>query len=265
MQLPLSSKGSFRTLLLGLCTCITVGVFISVGLSKTSHAAPDPWKPYPILESCTRADQQYASMFFNIYRIDDWAQAYHERVDGIIEEYLKPPEKIDCLNPVILPLNPVSALSSLASELPPWQNPAELANLDRNDYGIVLLEYLRLYECAMADHNLFLPMDVIRERFEDDAGGGPLATYINGFVFESLLKEMKRRQRIIVEEVATARPTLERALLIVTGFTRLSPIDAELECLQRASLDLRNGLGLAADASVCLPKAWDVKDPLRDL
>jgi hypothetical protein len=252
---------------IGICTCAAVGVLMAVGTGKVTHAAPDPWKPYPILESCTRDDAQYATMFFKTEDFVDWPAKYHTRVNEIIEEYLKPPEIIACLNPVLIPLAASSKLYALASELPPWQDPTDLAQLDRNDYGIVLLEYLRIYECALFDHNFgpYLVMEIIQERYEDEAGGGPLPLIIDDFLFEDLKKEIRFRRRLIEQEIATARPALERALIVISSLTRLSPLDAELECLQRASLDLRNGLGLAADASVCMPKGWDVKDPLRDL
>ena len=240
-------------------------LLIITSRNNTSLAAQAPWKPYPILESCSRSDAQYASLYFNTEDFYDWPEKYHEAVNAVIEEYLEPPQTIDCLNYDILPLSNFSTLGAMAAALPPWQDPTDLAELDRNDIGIVLLEFLRVYECAMTDHNFFLPMDVIQERFEDEAAGGPLPFIIANFRFEDLLKEMGKRRRVIVEEIATARPTLERALVIVSSVIRLSFLDAELECLQRASLDLRNGLALAADASVCMPKGWDVKDPLRDL
>lgn len=231
-----------------------------------SFAAPPAGKPYPILAPCTRYDDRYASMFFKTEKFDDWPDVYHERVGEVIEEYLEPPETIQCYDQILIPLGPTSALGQLASELAPWQDPADRAKLDRNDVGIVLLEFLRMYECALVDHNYYLPMDVITERFEEEAGGTtPLPTVIEDFTFDALLKEMGRRRKIITEEVVTSRAALQRVLMVISGVTRLSPIDAELECLQRASLDLRNGLGLAADASVCMPRAWDTKDSLRDL
>ena len=259
-------NGISRTLFAIVSMLIAIGsLLIITSRNNISLAAQDPWKPYPILESCTRADAQYAGLFFNNEDFDDWPEKYHEAVDAVIEEYLDPPQTIECLDPNILPINQFTSIYALAAVLPPWQDPVDLAELDRNDVGIVLLEFLRVYECALADHNFFLPMDVIQERFEDEAAGGPLPFIIANFRFEDLLKEMGRRRRVIEEEIATARPTLERALVIVSSVIRFSFLDAELECLQRASLDLRNSLALAADASVCMPKGWDVKDPLRDL
>jgi len=266
MRFPYIYKGSSRLLATLLCTAV-IGVFFLRGSKDTSFAAPDPWKPYPILESCTRDDAQYATMFFNTNAFIDWPEKYHTAVNEIIEEYLQPPTSIACFNQVLIPLDASSKLAALASTLPPWQDPGDLAMLDRNDYGIVLLEFLRIYECALFDQNFhpYLVMDIIREKFEAAAGGGPMSFVLEDFVFEDLEREIIYRKRIIEQELATARPALERALVVVSSLTRLSPIDVELECLQRASLDLRNGLGLAADASICMPKGWDVKDSLRDL
>lgn len=178
---------------------------------------------------------------------------------------MQPPEEIACLEENILPLDSSSALGVIAQSLPPWQDPNDFARLDRNDVGIVLLEFLRVYECALVDHNYYLVLDVIEERFREEAGGGPLPRVVPSFDYQELIVEMERRRKIILQEMTVARPALERALQIITSIARLSPLDAEMHCLQRASLDLRNGLGLASDASVCLPKGWDAKDPLRDL
>jgi hypothetical protein len=256
-----SSGNNMRTVSTLLVTCT---LLITFGLQETS-AAPPQGKPYPILEPCSRYEPLYSSLFFKTEKFDDWPEKYHETVNEVIEEYMQPPEAIECLEPILLPLEATSALGGIARSLPPWQDPNDFALLDRNDVGIVMLEFLRVYECALVDHNYHLVLDVIEERFTEEAAGGPLPTVIQSFNYQELLKEMERRRTIILQEISVARPALERALQIITSIARLSPLDAEMHCLQRASLDLRNGLALTSDASVCLPKGWDAKDPLRDL
>ena len=68
----------------------------------------------------------------------------------------------------------------------------------------------------------------------------------------------------IVEELATTRDTMHRLLSLIGGMERMRILTAELECVQRASLDARNAFGLAAETASCLPRVWDHKDPLRD-
>ncbi len=65
--------------------------------------------------------------------------------------------------------------------------------------------------------------------------------------------------------MATARPTLERTLSIIGGLDRLNLLKLDIECLRRASLDLRNTLGLVAEAASCMPRSWDVRGSLRDM
>jgi len=241
-------------------------VFISVGQKEISHAEWESWKTYPILESCSRNDEEYKNFYFNTEDFEDWPDSYHDMVDDVIDEYInpEPDEAIECIDGELMPLGADSKLLEMAEMLPPWQDSDDLDKLDRNDIGIVLLEFLRVYECALVEHSFFLPIDIAQEHF-DELALAPDPSVIADLLFGDLVSEIAFHSDIISKEIATARPTLERALAIVSSLTRLGPLSAELECLQRASLDLRNGMGLAADASVCLPKGWDAKDPLRDL
>ena len=68
----------------------------------------------------------------------------------------------------------------------------------------------------------------------------------------------------IDNELLTARPALQRALIIAGGYGRLARLDKELQCIQRASLDYRNVFAVVAETSSCLPRNWGAKDPLRD-
>lgn len=45
---------------------------------------------------------------------------------------------------------------------------------------------------------------------------------------------------------------------------RLRPLEAELECMQRMSIDIRNIAALSAETSACMPRTWYAKDALRD-
>ena len=210
---------------------------ICIGCLTTVLAAPYAYaqERYPILAPCTRDDPRYAALFFNTEHFDDWAEKYHEAVDEVVEEYLEPPGDIQCDEDILLPIDgATSAMGAMAQKLPPWQDPTDRAKLKRSDVGIVLLEHLRLYECALSEHYYYLPVDVIQEKFLDFSGGTfPLPKFVPGFDLLELIAEMERRREIIRNEIVIARPTLERALLLLNALTRLMPLDAELQCLQR--------------------------------
>jgi len=174
----LRNEQNTKTLSVLIIVCI---LGLAVGIRGHSLAAPPQGKPYPILEPCTRYEPLYSSLFFKNEKFDDWPEKYHEKVREVIEEYMQPPETIECLEPNILPLESNSALGDIALSLPPWQDPNDFAKLDRNDVGIVLLEFLRVYECALVDHNYYLVLDVIEERFKDEAGGGPIPAIVPSF------------------------------------------------------------------------------------
>ncbi|MDA1208757.1 MAG: hypothetical protein O2904_01850 [bacterium] len=232
----------------------------------TVKAAPEVGQRYPILAPCSRYEDRYTDVadFLNM-QFEDWDDIYHEQISAAIEEYIKPAEEIKCTQDNLLPVSAGSAIGRIARSLPPWAEPDEFAKLKRTDIGSVLLEYLRTYECAMTDHNFFLPIDIITQKFEEAAGGGPPLQFIRGFSLMSVAAEMGARRIKMMEEFAISRPSLERSLMVVSGIGRLGPIDAELQCLQRGSLDLRNALALGADAAMCLPRVWDARDVLRDI
>ncbi|HLD78804.1 MAG TPA: hypothetical protein VJB16_07285, partial [archaeon] len=144
---------------------------------------------------------------------------------------------------------PPPMLRSLAQELSPWKEGIRLSD---SDTPAVLLEYIRVFECAMRERGHSLPIKVLEEAQE------PLNQM-------ELSRKTTQEDAIIERELATARATLERTLTMLGGFNRLRPLALDLECLKRTSLDLRNVLGLTADTSACLPRAFDARGSLRDL
>lgn len=82
--------------------------------------------------------------------------------------------------------------------------------------------------------------------------------------FSGLMEQFLDRSAIINEERVVARVTLHRVLTLIGNFGRLRPLEAELECTQRLSLDIRNISALTAETSSCLPRIWNAKDVLRD-
>lgn len=194
---------------------------------------------------------------FKDIAFDQWPQTYHGTVSGVIDahlEKLRNPSTADITctaddYPSMIRAN--GALQSLASRLAPWKSksPSEL------ELGPVLLEYLRTYECALQEKRYFLPTS----QQSSSSSSGPQIGY------GRFVNEEQDDASVISRELATARPLLERTLSIVGGMDRLQPLSLDIECIRRASLDLRNTLGLTAEAAACMPRAWDVRGSLRDL
>jgi len=214
---------------------------------------------YPILAACTRLDAVYDDLFYDDRVFDEWPDAYHGTVDAVISESLGAAE-IACDAETYAALQTAGpALRAMAEKLPPWKDPANLERLHAGNLGHVLLEYLRVYECALVEYRFFLPVEA---KLEYELGLSPVpGPYLE---FINIAGEMLRRDDIIERELQTARPALERALGMLGTGNRLRPLQLDIECLQRASLDIRNASALAAEASTCLPRLWDAKDPLRD-
>ncbi len=140
---------------------------------------------------------------------------------------------------------PSGALRAIGEMIPAWKN--RLGDLHESDMSSVLLEFLRVYECSM---NEYLEKFPVMDR-----------TNMTG----TFLEQQGRIAETVRREEAVSREALVRTLGLIGGFDRLQPLNVDIECLKRASLDLRNVTGLTADVSSCLPRAWDAKGSLRDL
>lgn len=214
----------------------------------------------PILTPCSRFTEGFSDLSFDSWNFDEWAQTYHQKVGEIVEEHLgsfSSPAKCDAATGgESLPAGP--KLAELAQKLPSWRSrPAS-----QTEVGSVLLEYLRAYECALEERIYFLHPDALEFlRSEMEASGSASSEIYLSQIFS----EASAEDDVILHERATARPTLERTLATVAGLVRLLPLNGELQCIERTSLDIRNALALSAEASACLPRIWNTKDPLRDL
>ncbi|TSC58595.1 MAG: hypothetical protein Greene041619_469 [Candidatus Peregrinibacteria bacterium Greene0416_19] len=182
--------------------------------------------------------------------LEQWVLTYHNDLRRIVSAHLRPQSPI-CTGNVTSP--PSQDLRTLAAKLKPWKTPAAMQALTEQDMGAVLLEYLREYECAMREARDFLPADIA-------TAFGSL-TPLTG---AGLAGEGIRRASIIQQELSIPRAALHRTLLFLAGTERLQPLSMNLACLERASLDIRNVLGLAAETSACLPRIWDARGSLRN-
>lgn len=205
------------------------------------------------LAPCAADGSIFADLPFN-----EWQDAYHGRVQEVVEAHMETLNEtttlpLQCTADDYSQLVPASqALRRVASELPAYSN--SLGNLSEVDMAPVLLEFLRVYECSMKQREEYLSIYVPREFSRTE-------TMSLGDFFE----EKARQKKIMDEEMRVSRPALERTLGLISGYDRLRPLALDIECIKRASLDLRNVLGLASDASSCLPRIWDTHGSLRDL
>lgn len=227
------------------------------GRSPTEH---------PILAECSRFDRRYDALGFRTSSILTWPDEYHKNVNAVIEEYMGPLKlKCDAGSYEAL-LQPGTALQSLARSLPSWNDPRVVVS--RFDTPRVLLEYLRVYECALHEFDTFSLLMTREEEFAElvESYGGDVDVALANweYQFPDLAQDSAQRTNLITKELDLARRTLTRTLSMMSAYERLKPLEAELECMQRMSLDARNIAALMAETSSCLPRVWNAKDPLRD-
>lgn len=237
------------------------GLLATLALSGCGLMEPDAGNNILKLPECSGRDTVFATL-----NIDSAVDVYHSTVSRVIDAHVNDVadingQALECTaNEYRGLVEPTEELRSLAQQLPEW---GPTRDLSEADLGPVLLEYLRTYECALLHRGQFLSVYILRE-------DGDQTTAVDGSIGQTmnranLTEEQLRQQTLIDHEIKTARPTLERTLAYLGGIDRLQPLTAELECLKRASLDLRNAMGLIAESASCMPKIWDARGSLRDL
>lgn len=213
-----------------------------------------------ILTPCSRFTKSYMQLPFRDGDFAEWPKSYHKTAAAVIEEHLqsfaRAPKCEATTGNDVLPAGP--ELKKLAGKLPGWKN----AEVSQWEMSSVLLEFLRAYECSLQERLYFLHPDALNELESKLEAAGESTENI---ALTQLIDETSEEDRVIAMELATARPTLNRSLAVLAGLSRLLPLHTELQCIERASLDIRNALALGAEAGACLPRIWNAKDPLRDL
>lgn len=263
----------------GVASALALGVF--VGTMQTTAQSPEVGVPEfsgkdptesPILAPCSRFADNYDDLGYTDTHIEEWPDLYHDTVAKIVTESLDSP-KISCTaDDYEALLKAGDELKKLAKKLPPWKDTD--TEVSRFDLPRVLLENLRIYECALVEFRQFLHYDTAAENFDEEKerqekeeGRSPDDTTVISFFkffFSDLMTETSKRAETIKRERAIARRALNRTLTLIGTMDRLRPLEAELECMQRMSLDVRNIAALSAETSSCIPRTWNAKDTLRD-
>lgn len=225
-------------------------ILMTIVVHSTEAAA---WElPYPRLGTCTRK----ATPIFRDIPYAEWKTAYHTTTQNILQALYESRWETSAQN-CTEPAAP-AGLEQLARNLEPWKK-GEHAPFTAADTPPVLLEHLRVYECALIERAVFLPMHIRDEEYERRRG-----REANPLFFPQLMSLTFEQLQDILKELRTARPTLEQALTLVAPLGSVNGLRRNLECIQRASLDIRNALALAAEATACLPRTWNPQDVLRD-
>ena len=225
------------------------------------------------LAPCSAQGSVFADLPFK-----DWPSTYHSTVDVIIKEHLEMTQDIgkkqlDCTAANTLSVLPPSfPLNLLAATLPPWESPERSGTLSELHAAAVLKEYVRVYECANLERRESLAVRVNeRENGTVGSGSGTTGSGVSGSGGQRtgwergpFQKEEDIQLAQINRELAIARPALERTLDVLGSIDQLLPLAIETECIKRASLNLRNAVGLLSDALSCSTKIPG-KSSLRDL
>lgn len=217
------------------------------------------------LSPCTAEGTTFAEL-----ELKDWAPTYHRRVGEVVDEFFQQESDdmvIDCKtldegdgSP---PAPAGSALLALARDLPPWAD-AERP-VTRLSTGDVLRTYLDSYLCSLAEARLTITLTATGE---SGSGSGVVSEPRIGEGVEvdrgDLSEWIETDTTTIDRELATAEPALERVLTLMSADHRTAGLKTELQCLLRASTDLRNALALFSEAAACVGRLWDAQGIVRD-
>jgi hypothetical protein len=226
-------------------------------------------QPSPILSSCSRNstplfDLAYADLRRDNDVIDQWSAGFHELMATLTTEQLDPTAiEIECKAETMHEfLKPTDAMQQVIDEWEPFTIDPNTSKLSRLDIGYVMLELLRQYECALQERLYVIEGEISEELVYEIFPGQGSNTYVTE---NSVTTEAQEQRTKIKRELSTTREAVEQTVRIVTSKERTTIVRAEVECLERASLDIRNATGLAAEANSCLPRIWNSKDVLIDL
>lgn len=232
----------------GMLAAFSLSLAACGALNDTTHQGLQSERLAP----CTSDGSIFADMPFS-----EWKDRYHENVQDVIEAHMESLSSttelpLQCTADDYEELVPASEpLREMAAGLPAYR---DAENLSETDMAPVLLEFLRVYECSMKQQEEYAVVYIPREF----ASGGFMG-------LGNYLSKKAEQKQTMQDELRVSRTALERTLGLIGGYDRLRPLALDIECIKRASLDLRNVLGLAADASACLPRTWDTHGSLRDL
>lgn len=238
--------------LLGLIAAfVTISLF-SAGRSLTGSAAGEN---IPALPACERDEILFPD---NVdipegrTIVEGWAKLYHDRVRKIVDDRLGQSEgNATCDGRSHIAAS--ESLKSLARDLGETDASAE-------EMPALLLQFLERYECALVEESLIAELRAEESALQQFAGAED-----QDYAVTDLQAASQLEQRAIAVELLAARPAMHRTLTYLSGRGRFDSLNGALQCLIGATLDIRNALDLAAEASSCMPRIWDARTSLRTL
>lgn len=228
---------------------------LTFGRNMLGASADMEWKR-PALPACEANEELFprkVAIPEGQTLIDIWAKIYHDNVRRIIDDHLRQ-LKIGGNCDASTRTAPTDALAKLGEDLA-WDNISE------EDLPAVLLRYLETYECAIQSESFVVEpqAEYILSLRQKEKGETQAISIVN---FQNEVEHERRRIR---QEMQTARRTMHHMLVYLSGYGRFQPLNSALQCFVGASVDIRNNLDLAAEASACMPRIWDAKTSLRTL
>jgi hypothetical protein len=183
------------------------------------------------------------------------------------EDYLGMPMHWDCKDdegPTI------AQLSTLAGKLPGWYYPDVSGGLPPaykmrpvyfDSFSSIIGEFLREYECKLT----LMQANTIEAVMtgndtETPCEAEPCPTIAMG----DIAMRARPYHEILGLERHRARVAVERTLHTLRSFEVNYTAARNLLCFERASLDLKNELGLLANTTSCIPKIWDALTSIHD-
>lgn len=216
------------------------------------------------LTPCGIEGTPFASLDFG-----EWVETYHRRVSEVVDEYFTMNDEdfvLDCTLSDTGDGSPVaqagSALQSLALELPPWADGTRIVT--KLSTGDVLRHYLDAYLCSL--HEMRYRIEVTSDgAYASDSSASQSSTSSLQYMDRGDLNNWVEADREVIDrELETAGPALERVLTLMSADHRTSALKAQLQCILRASTDLRNALALFSEATACVGRLWDTQGIFRD-
>lgn len=191
-----------------------------------------------------------------------WRKLYRDELQKVVDAHEKllfgdDTQQLTCDAATYQKMLPGSdALKKLAGKLPAFKQTA--SQLSEMDIVPVLLEWERVYECSLNEEYTYAEPNIDQELAKK---GGDFAQ----FRTINIVNETAVPRRTYIEsEMLAVRALNTRLDTILGGLDRLTPLAAEVSCLERATADIRNSMSLIGEASACLPRALDDKNSLRD-
>ena len=216
-----------------------------------------------------RACSSVGTMFEGMTDLKKVMDMFRQRTSSVVgerEKFLATPSTWICLPGASGDEPPMPMLQGLANELPGWHfqysdTPGGSVNtvlkpMAFGSFASILSEFEREYECKLSEFQ--------EEAFERVYRGDDIPSIDAPQAQPEYIYRLGEFHRLQLIERQRARTAVERTIHALRSIEINYVYAKQLVCFQRASLDLKNELGLLADATSCMPRIWDALTSLHD-